>query len=108
MKNRSVEWRIHSTSPAEKLFRIIDNDEGRSRFWTENSEEIDGHIHFQFPNGQAYKCRIVERIFLEKFSCIYFDSLATFLLSEAKNGTTDVTILHKDIPKIDYEDTLAG
>lgn len=103
-----IEWKIHCASTPEKIFKLLNSNDGRRNFWAESAQEIDGHIHFLFPNGQLYKSRIIEKIPHKKFSLIYFDSLATFNLSESENGTTDLSFLHEKVPVDECEDVKAG
>jgi len=31
-KYKKIEWKIHCTSPVEKIFRLLDSNEGRKKF----------------------------------------------------------------------------
>lgn len=105
---RSILWRIHCSSPAQKLFRLINTDEGRSRFWAESAEEHNGFINFVFPNLEIYRGRILERTQDKKLSLIYFNAPVTFHLSPCENGGTDLTLIHENVPEEQYVETKAG
>ena len=103
-----IELKVHCTSSADKIFHLLDSDEGRKNFWAESTEEINGYIHFTFPNGQQYASKIISKIIHSEFSIIYFDTLVTFQLLGSKDNGTDVKMIHLDVPSEDYADTKAG
>lgn len=32
-----IRWRMHIPAPPEKVFDLLDSDEGRARFWAESA-----------------------------------------------------------------------
>ena len=56
-----IRWRIHLAVPPERVYRALDSDEGRARFWAESAPERDGVIAFHFVNGYTWEGRILER-----------------------------------------------
>jgi hypothetical protein len=107
-KKRRIEWKIYSVSPIEKIFHLLNSNEGRKNFWAESAEEINGYIHFSFPNGQTYTSKIVKRIPNTEFTIIYFDTLVIFQLSDDKDTGTNITVINENVPSSDYEETSAG
>lgn len=108
MSTPLIKWKIHCKASVESVYKLLSTDEGRSKFWAERTKEQNGIIHFEFPNGQFYESRIVEKMPPSKFSLIYFDSLVTFELSPANSGGTDLTVIHENVPASEYDDTKAG
>jgi uncharacterized protein YndB with AHSA1/START domain len=104
---KNIISKVYTTSPPSKIFQILSTNNGRRSFWAESAEEIDGHIHFQFPNGQSYKGKIVKSVPDSEFSLIYFDTLVTFKLLAASSGTI-VTLINEDVPAAEYAETKAG
>jgi hypothetical protein len=105
---RRIKWKIHCVSPADKIFKLLNSNEGRKNFWAESAEEINGEIHFLFPNGETYISKIVMRIPNSEFSIIYFDTTVTFKLSKSKKPGTDLTLINNNVPAIEYEEIKAG
>lgn len=93
--SRTIKWKIHCSSIAEQVFKLLATDEGRKKFWAERTKEQNGIIHFEFPNGQFYESRIIEKIPLTKFVLVYFDSLVTFELSIAYTDGTNLKVIHE-------------
>jgi hypothetical protein len=107
-KNRNIKWKIHCSSPVEKIFHLLNSGDGRKSFWAESAQEINGQIHFSFPNGQTYISRIVGKTSNAEFSIIYFDTLVIFQLSGGKDTGTDITIINENVPANEFEETKAG
>lgn len=105
---RTIKWKIYCSSTAKELFKVLTTDDGRNKFWAERTKEQNGIIHFEFPNGQFYRSRIVEINPPSKCALIYFDSLLTFELSPANPAGTDLTVIHENVPAAEYCDTKAG
>ena len=104
-----VEWKIHLSSPRERVFQYLTTDEGRSRFWAEFTVEERGVIHFVFPNGREYRSVVVEKNYPDTFAIEYFHSLVIFHLSShhGEHGT-DLLLINKDIPGEEYDQVAAG
>jgi hypothetical protein len=104
---RRIEWKIHCVSPPDKIFQLLNSNEGRKKFWAESAEEINGEIHFLFPNGETYISKIILRIPNSEFSIIYFNTLVTFHFSNCNNFGTDITLIN-EVPFNDYDDINPG
>lgn len=105
----SIRWRIHLTSPRELVYEAVATDEGRKRFWSEDSVEKDGTVEFTFPNRLAVKGRILERVPPKRFSITYFgESRVTFELADDGRGGTDLTLTETGIPAEWRAENLAG
>jgi hypothetical protein len=105
---KKIEWKVHCISSTEKIFHLLSSNEGRKSFWAESTEEINGQIHFSFPNGQTYIGKILQSIPCTEFSLIYFDTTVTFQLSTTKNHGTDVTLINENVPANDYDEIKSG
>lgn len=106
---KKVEWKIHLSSPRERVFEYLTTDEGRCRFWAEFTVEERGVIHFVFPNGREYRSVVVEKNYPDTFAIEYFHSLVIFHLSSyhGEHGT-DLLLINKDIPREEYDQVAAG
>jgi hypothetical protein len=107
-KKRRIEWKIHCVSPIEKVFHLLNSNEGRKNFWAESADEVNGCIHFSFPNGQTYTSKIVKRIPNAEFTIIYFDTWVIFQLSNSKDKGTDIRLINENVSSSEYEETKAG
>ncbi len=105
---QSVLWKIHCSSPAHKIYDMINSADGRKRFWAESAEEKNGSIIFVFPNSEVYKGRILDRVPNKIFCLNYFDAPASFKLSPCERGWTDLTLTHENVPEKHYFETKAG
>lgn len=105
---QKITWKIHCASPTEKIFHLLNSNEGRKSFWAESAEEINGYIHFSFSTGQTYIGKVVRRVPNTEYSIDYFDTLVTFQLSNSKDKGTDLTMINENVPANEYEETKAG
>lgn len=82
---------------------------GRKRFWAASAEEVDGVIAFQFTNGQALACRILERNPPGRFALSYFgDSRVVFDLTPDGQGGTDLELTETAVPAGEVLENLPG
>ncbi len=86
---------------------MLTTDEGRERFWAENSKEQNGVIQLTFPDGSTLDARVIEKAPPKRFVLEYFGrSVVTFdLKSDGENGT-DLALLGKKVKY--YEEELPG
>jgi uncharacterized protein YndB with AHSA1/START domain len=104
-----IRWRVHLASSPESAFDMLATAQGRARFWAESAMEIDGKIHFEFPNGMTWRGEIVASERPWRFQVRYFgDSLTTFELADDGSGGTDLTLTDEGVPVDDRPETLAG
>ncbi len=102
-------WRLHLRSSPSAVFKMISTDEGRTRFWAESAKELDGKIHFIFPNGFEWVGKILKKISPYEFSLEYIDgSVTTFQLQSDGNGGTDLILMDTGVPKVHRTEVTAG
>jgi uncharacterized protein YndB with AHSA1/START domain len=105
---KSISWRLHLPVPPAIVFRALDTNEGRAKFWAETAVERDGIIHFEFVNGQTWNAHIVERRAPSTFAIDYFGAIARFELTDDGEGGTELLLTHVGVPETDWLDTHAG
>jgi hypothetical protein len=105
----TIQWRLSLKSSPAVVYQFLTTDEGRARFWAESTEERDGQVFFQFPNGQTWAGKIIEKIPAKKFSIHYYGgSLTTFKLSDDGWGGTDLLLRDEGVMPEDRMDVIAG
>lgn len=106
---QKIEWRLHLNAPPTAVFEVIATDEGRARFWAESATEVNGMVHFKFPNGQQWRGRIREKTPPRRFSIHYFgDSVTTFELADDGRGGTDLLLQDVGVPAQHRAEVIAG
>jgi len=104
-----IRWRLHLRSPPSRVYDMVARDEGRARFWAEAAIETNGIIQFRFPNGQAWRGRILERHPPHRFRVEYFGhSVTTFELADDGRGGTDLTLTDAGVSAEDRTEVIAG
>jgi len=100
---RTLEWRLHLSSPPLKVHAMLATAEGRARFWAESAKSIGEYadrIEFRFPNGDVLGSRIVENDPPGRFTVTYWaENNLTFTLEDDGHGGTDLTLREFDVPK---------
>jgi uncharacterized protein YndB with AHSA1/START domain len=105
----TIRWRMHLTSTPEKVYRALATDNGRALFWAESAVEMEGEIHFQFPNGMTWRGAVVADHPPHRFALRYFGgSLASFELADDGAGGTDLTLTDTGVPAPDRTEVIAG
>ena len=106
---RAIRWRVHLRSAPERVFAMLATDDGRRRFWAEASEERDGVIHFEFPDGSRWAARVLKCLAPERFVLEYYGgSRVTFTCTADRRGGTDLQVVEQDPPRFEREESLAG
>jgi uncharacterized protein YndB with AHSA1/START domain len=96
----TIQWRIHLSSPPEKVFNTLVTDDGRRSFWAVEAPEEKGTIYFRFVNGMVYESRIFEKREPTLFTIEYFGgSRVQFELTGDDVGGTDLTLTETDLPE---------
>jgi uncharacterized protein YndB with AHSA1/START domain len=103
-----ITWRVHLTAPRAAVYELLATSEGRSRFWAESAEELDGLITFIFPDGTQSLGRILQRVPGEVFAVEYFGSVATFRLSEPAPGETELVLQNDGVSEDERVEVIAG
>lgn len=103
-----IRWRMHIPEPPEKVYSVLNSDQGRASFWAESAVEVNGGIEFRFING--YKCwsRIVERETPVLWSIDYMGGLVRFELSSDGQGGTDLLLTHENVEPEEWNEVHAG
>jgi uncharacterized protein YndB with AHSA1/START domain len=100
---------VHLSAPPGEVYRALATDEGRARFWAEATTESNGRLRFDFPGGQRWEGRIVERNPPFRFAVEYIGgSVATFELRGDGRGGTDLTLTDEGVPAEEWAETFAG
>jgi uncharacterized protein YndB with AHSA1/START domain len=104
-----IRWRLYLKSPITRVFLVLSTDAGRASFWAESAMEINGVIHFVFPNQMTWDGLILESIPPQKFSVRYYgNSTTTFTLREEGEGGTILTLTDAGVPILDRTEVIAG
>lgn len=104
-----VSWRIHLRAAPGAVYQLLSTGTGRRRFWAESAEERDGVIDFRFPNGAAWRGRVLERDPPRRFAIEYFGgSRATFDCADDGAGGTDLTLTETGVSPAEWEENRAG
>jgi uncharacterized protein YndB with AHSA1/START domain len=104
-----IRWRLYLKSPITRVFQALSTDAGRASFWAESAMEINGVIHFVFPNQMTWDGLILESIPPQKFSVRYYgNSTTTFTLREEGEGGTILTLTDAGVPILDRTEVIAG
>ena len=109
IEDGTIHWKLHLYASPDQVYWMISSDEGRQRFWAESATNVDGAIHFRFPNGQSLEAPILVEDPPHHYQIKYFgNSLTSFYLQEDGQGGTDLTLIDQDVPEPGWEDVNAG
>ncbi len=89
-KENIIEWKVHFTSPIEKVFEFLTTDSGRSKFWAEETREENGRIEFSILNYPKYNAEILDKKHNKLFKLEYFGTKVAFELTETEDEGTDL------------------
>ena len=89
-KENTIEWKVHFASPIEKVYEFLTTDNGRSKYWAEETREKNGVIEFTILNYPKYISKIIEKRSPELFRLEYFGTDVTFELTETSDSGTDL------------------
>ena len=103
-----ISWKLHLSSPPEKVFEFLSTAAGRARFWAESAPEDNGFIHFNFINGLTYQGKILNCQPYSLFELEYFHSVAKFTLTDDSMGGTDLHLLNTGVPEAEYLEVYPG
>ena len=108
MSATPIIWRVHTAAEHERVYRMLDSDDGRSSFWAESAVEKNGVISFEFINGVSYRSTILNRHPPLIWTVEYFHSKVTFELSPTGDGGTDITLTNTGVKPEDHAEVQAG
>lgn len=104
-----IRWRIHLTSPPEKVYQALATEEGRKAFWAVDAPEREGAIQFEFLNGMELESKILHKVEAKLFELEYFGgSQASFALEADGQGGTDLTLTESGVPETHLADHRPG
>ena len=81
-----IVWRLSLASPPERVFELLDTDEGRERFWAERSRAIVDGFELEFPGGVTGRVEVLEREAPKRLKIRYFGADAALDLSLREDG----------------------
>ncbi len=81
-----IVWRLSLASPPERVFQLLDTDEGRERFWAVRSSAVDDGFDLEFPGGLRERVEVVERQPPARLAISYFGHVAEFDLARREDG----------------------
>jgi uncharacterized protein YndB with AHSA1/START domain len=88
-----IKWKIHLSSPPERVYEFLASPDGRAAFWAESAPERGGGIDFSFPDGSQWHGRILAEDAPHRFALNYFgDTEVVFGLAGDENGGCDLTL----------------
>ena len=109
MPDRAViRWKMHLSSPPDRVYRALTTDEGRASFWAERAVDVGGMILFEFINGVRESSQILQRDRHRRFALRYFGAETVFQLEPAEDGGTDLTLTTRGFAPEEREELLAG
>ncbi len=85
-------WKVHFSSSIEKVYQALTTDDGRGKFWAEETKEKNGIIKFKFLDYPKYKSKIIELQPPNLFRLEYFGTDVTFNLKETLDDGTDLIL----------------
>ena len=103
-----IRWRMHVPVPPERLFAILDSDQGRASFWAESAAEIDSQIEFRFINGYTCRSKVLERHPPRLLSIDYLGGPVRFELTADGTGGTDLLLTHDGVGADEWNEVHAG
>jgi uncharacterized protein YndB with AHSA1/START domain len=103
-----IRWRMHIPVPPAEVFRALDTNDGRARFWAESADEQGGVIDFRFANGVRYRARILERRPPERLVLDYFGARLDIEVTSDGSGGTDLLLTHVGVSDEEWQEVHAG
>lgn len=104
----TIRWRMHIPVTPEKVFAVLDSDDGRAAFWAESAVEIHNQIEFRFINGYMCRSKILERRRPEALSIDYMGGPVRFELTSDGRGGTDLLLTHHNVAPGEWNEVHAG
>lgn len=101
-------WRLFVPVAREVVYRALTTDAGRAAFWAESTVETGDDVDFVFANGVRHRARVLERTPPSRFALSYFAGTATFELTAAPDGGTDLLLTHEGVAPEEWVEVHAG
>lgn len=103
-----IVWRLHLSSSPERVYAVLDTDDGRASFWAESAIERDGRIRFTFPGGETTEGAVLRREPGRVWSVEYFGSVVEFVLEPDGAGGCDLTMTDRGVDEEHRTEIIAG
>ena len=104
----TIRWKIHFSSPREKVFAALATDAGRARYWAESAPEADGIITFHILNYEPYAGRILDKTEPSAFTLEYFGTVVAFSLRDDGQGGTELSLVATQVDESMRMEMVAG
>jgi len=104
----TIKWKLHFSSPPEKVYEALSTNEGRRGYWAESADENNGKINYVFLNNIEDTGEILERVPNKLFSVMYFNWKVTFKLSPDNSNGTDLEMISENVPEKIKSEIIAG
>jgi uncharacterized protein YndB with AHSA1/START domain len=103
-----IRWKMHFTSPPEKVFAALATDTGRARYWAESAPEVNGVITFHILNYAPFSGRVVSKSEPSLFTLEYFGTIVAFSLRNDDKGGTDLSLVVSEVDESIRMEMVAG
>jgi len=107
-ETQAIRWKVHFTSPREKVFEALATPSGRASFWAESAPEANGQITFHFVDHEPVSGRVLAETPPSFFAVEYFGAVVEFSLDADRSGGTDLTLVSTRVPAASRIETIAG
>ena len=104
----TIRWKMHFTSPINKVFDALTSDAGRASFWAEAAPEHNGRITFHILNYDPFSGAILRCEPPRVFKLEYFGTIVQFTLESDKQGGTDLSLLASGVDEAIRMEMAAG
>lgn len=104
----AIRFKLHLTSPPERVYEALATAAGRARFWAEAAPENGGTITFHFPDHAPHAGRILHREPPHRFAVEYFGAETEFRLHPDGRGGTDLELVARGVSEPERTEIAAG
>ena len=104
----TIRWKMHFTSPQEKVFAALATDSGRARYWAESAPEVNGTITFHILNYEPFSGSVLNRKEPSLFALEYFGTVVEFSLQGDGQGGTDLSLVATQVDESIRMEMVAG
>jgi uncharacterized protein YndB with AHSA1/START domain len=105
---KTILWRLHASSPPERVWELLATDRGRELFWAETSRSEGDRFTLGFSMGVEGECTVLAAAAPSLFAFSYFGTEVRIELKPDGKGGTDLTLVNSGVPEGEYEDMLPG
>jgi uncharacterized protein YndB with AHSA1/START domain len=99
---------MHLPATPERVYEVLDSNDGRASFWADSAVEANGNIEFRFVNGYTCTCRVLDRRKPHTWSIDYMGGPVRFELASDGSGGTDLLLVHEGVSRDDWDEVHAG